>query len=136
MKTVRERAGEWKVSPKRIGLMGFSAGGYVAIGAATGYSAESRPDFAMPIYAVAPAYTVPADAPPLFIAVAIDDNERMTATATALVDNWKKAKLPAELHVFPDGGHGFGMNKKGKACDAWTGLLEKWMSRMGLLGGV
>jgi acetyl esterase/lipase len=137
VKTVRERASEWKLNPKRIGIMGFSAGGYVTIGAATGYAPESRPDFAIPIYAVAPAgYTVPADAPPLFIAVAIDDNERMTTTATALVDNWKKAKLPAELHVFPDGGHGFGMNKKGKACDAWTGLLEKWMARTGVAGGV
>jgi len=58
----------------------------------------------------------------------------MTTTATGLLDNWKKAKLPAELHVFSDGGHGFGMNKKGKACDAWTSLLEDWMKRNGLLG--
>lgn len=136
VKTVRERASEWKVNPKRIGVLGFSAGGYLTIGVATGYTAASRPDFAVPIYAVAPSYQVPADAPPLFIAVAIDDNERMTTAATDLVDNWKKAKLPAELHVFSDGGHGFGMNKKGKACDAWTGLLEKWMTRQGLLGGI
>jgi len=137
VKTVRERAAEWKVNPQRIGVMGFSAGGYLTIGVATGYAAESRPDFAIPIYAVAPAgYGVPANAPPIFVAVAVDDNERMTTTATALLDNWKKAKLPAELHVFPDGGHGFGINRTGKACDAWTGLLEKWMSRLGLLGGV
>jgi acetyl esterase/lipase len=136
VKTVRARAGEWKVDPKRIGIMGFSAGGYLAIGVATGYSAESRPDFAMPIYGVAPSYTVPADAPPLFVAVAIDDNERMTGAATGLLDAWKKAKRPLELHVFPDGGHGFGINQTGKSCDAWTGLMERWMSRQGLLGGI
>jgi acetyl esterase/lipase len=113
--------------------MGFSAGGYLTVGVATQYTPESRPDFAIPIYAVAPAgYQVPADAPPLFIAVAWDDNPRMTGTATALLNNWKNAKVGAELHVFADGGHGFGMNKKGKSCDAWTGLLAEWMGRMGL----
>jgi acetyl esterase/lipase len=134
VKTVRERAAEWKVDPKRIGVMGFSAGGYLTIGAATQYTAESRPDFAIPIYAVAPeGCQPPADAPPLFVAVAFDDNERMTTTATGLVDKWKKVKIPVELHIFPDGGHGFGMNKKGKSCDAWTDLLAQWMQLMGLL---
>lgn len=135
LKTVRERAAEWKIDPARIGIMGFSAGGYLAIGVATQYDAKSRPDFAIPIYAVAPdGYQVPTDAPPLFTAVAYDDNVRMTSTATGLVDNWKKAKRPAELHVFVDGGHGFGMNKKGKASDIWIDLLGQWMTRMSLLG--
>lgn len=133
VKTVRERAAEWKIDPKRVGVMGFSAGGFLTIGVATQYTPESRPDFAIPIYAVAPEYQVPADAPPLFVAVAYDDNERMTSTATALMDRWKKGKVPVELHVFPDGGHGFGMNKKGKSCDAWTELLARWMHRLGLL---
>lgn len=135
-KTVRARAAEWKLDPKRIGVMGFSAGGYLTIGVATQYTAESRPSFAIPIYAVAPpGYAVPADAPPIFTAVAFDDNERMTATATGLADSWKKAKVPAEVHIFPDGGHGFGMNKKGKSCDAWTDLLAAWLKRQGLTGG-
>ena len=103
------------------------------IGVATRYTPESRPDFAIPIYAVAPEYQVPVDAPPLFVAVAFDDNERMTSTATTLVERWKTAKVPVELHVFPDGGHGFGMNKKGKSCDAWTDLLARWMQHLGLL---
>jgi acetyl esterase/lipase len=133
VKTVRQRAAEWKLDPRRIGVLGFSAGGYLTIGVATHYAADSRPDFAVPVYAVAPEYQVPADAPPLFVAVAFDDNERMTSTATALADRWKKANVPVELHIFPDGGHGFGMNKNGKSCDAWTNLLAEWMKRRGLL---
>ncbi|HYI92726.1 MAG TPA: alpha/beta hydrolase [Bryobacteraceae bacterium] len=134
LKTVRERAAEWKLDPTRIGVMGFSAGGYLTVGAATQYTKESRPDFAISIYAVAPeGYQVPTDAPPLFIAVAYDDNPRMTTTATGLMDNWKKAKQPAELHVFRDGGHGFGMNKKGKSCDIWTDLLARWMTELGFI---
>lgn len=132
IKTVRARAAEWKLDTKRIGVMGFSAGGYLTIGAATQYTPESRPSFAIPIYAVAPpGYAVPAGAPPIFTAVAFDDNERMTATATGLADRWKKAGIPAEVHIFPDGGHGFGMNKKGKSCDAWTDLLAAWLKRQG-----
>lgn len=134
VKTVRERAAEWKLDPKRIGVMGFSAGGYLVIGVATQYAPESRPDFAIPIYAVAPeGYQPPAGAPPIFVAVAFDDNVRMTSTATGLIDKWKQAKVPAELHIFPDGGHGFGINKRGKASDAWTGLLTNWLQRMRLL---
>jgi acetyl esterase/lipase len=134
VKTVRERAAEWNLDPKRIGVMGFSAGGYLTIGVATQYAPESRPDFAIPIYAVAPEnYQPPADAPPIFAAVAFDDNVRMTSTATGLIEKWKQVKVPAELHIFPDGGHGFGMNKKGKASDAWTALLAQWLRRMNLL---
>lgn len=135
VKTVRERAGQWKLDRKRIGILGFSAGGWVAIGAATGYdSPASRPDFAVPVYAAPPpGYTVPADAPPLFTAVAYDDRDMMVNGAAQLLMDWKKAKIPAEAHVFLDGGHGFGMNKKGKSSDEWTARLADWMKRQGLL---
>lgn len=135
MRLVRGRAAEWQIRPDRIGLMGFSAGGALAVGVTTQAPPEARPDFAMPIYTgLAGEYRVAGDAPPLFTAVAFDDSERMVETALGLAANWKKANRPAEIHVFADGGHGFGMNVKGKASDRWTQLLEEWMTRMGWLG--
>ncbi|MCL5096690.1 MAG: alpha/beta hydrolase, partial [Candidatus Omnitrophica bacterium] len=135
MKTVRRRAAEWKINPRRIGMMGFSAGAFLTLAVATQYTPESPPDFAMPIYDGLPDgyYKVPADAPPLFMALAFDDRERTIAGATGVFRSWKKANIPAELHIFHDGAHGFGMNKKGKASDSWIELLERWMNRLGLI---
>lgn len=134
MKLVRARAAEWNIRPDRIGLIGFSAGGALVVGVTTQAPPDARPNFAMPIYAGAPAsYAVPADAPPLFIALAWNDSPRMVDTALNLAANWKKAGRPAELHIFADGGHGFGLNRTGKASDSWEDLLAAWMSRHGFL---
>jgi acetyl esterase/lipase len=101
VKTVRSRAADCKLDPKRTGVMGFSEGGYLTVGTATQYLRESRPDFEISIYAVAPeGYTVAADAPPFFIAVAYDD------TATGRLDNWKKASFPLNCTCLPMGAMG------------------------------
>jgi len=69
-----QRASEWSLGPNRIGIMGFSAGGRVTAGVALEYDAQSRPNFAAPIYgALWEDIAVPADAPPLFMALANDD---------------------------------------------------------------
>ncbi|MBI3682810.1 MAG: alpha/beta hydrolase [Acidobacteria bacterium] len=134
LKLVRTRAGEWKLDPKRIGILGFSAGGYVAVGAALEYDASSRPDFAAPIYAAVPReFKVPADAPPLFIAYAHDDRLDVVENGARLLVEWKKAKIPAELHAFHRGGHGFGMNRKNAPSDTWTERFAEWLKAQGLL---
>src|SRR4051812_26617287 len=76
IKYVREHAAEFGISPSRVGIMGFSAGGTVAGSAAFNYTAETRPDFVAPIYAYLPSAqlaAIPADAPPMFICAASDD---------------------------------------------------------------
>jgi acetyl esterase/lipase len=119
IKTVRERAAEWKLDPARIGIIGFSAGGYVAVGAALSADPATRANFAAPIYAAAPAdLAVPAGAPPLFLASAHDDSARVLENTFRLATAWKQAKVPVEVHIFPRGGHGFGMRKSGAPTDA------------------
>jgi acetyl esterase/lipase len=134
VKYVREHAREWKIDPKRIGIMGFSAGGYLAAGVAMQGSGDSRPDFAAPIYAVTPKpHTVRADAPPIFLAFAFDDQQIFLDDNVQLLADWKKAGGSAEMHVFESGGHGFGMKTLGKASDNWTAHLLAWMKRHGFI---
>ena len=101
IKLVRERAAEWGVRPDRIGIIGFSAGGLVVSEAMLHYTAADRPDFAAPIYG-APwvDVQVPANAPPIFIAVANDDYIA-SWTSVHLFSEWKAAGKSAELHIFP-----------------------------------
>src|SRR5262245_2125867 len=84
---VRQHAGEFGVSPDRVGIIGFSAGGTVACGTAYRYAPEGRPAFVAPIYAAASRLKdlpVPADAPPMFIAAATDDNLGLAPDSIAL----------------------------------------------------
>src|SRR5207302_5877708 len=114
---VRQHAAEWGIAPDRIGLLGFSAGGRVTAGVALEHDDASRPDFAAVIYgALWENLEVPADAPPLFVLVANDD-ELAAANCLDLFSAWRTAGHPAELHVFAQGGHGFGMNQQGLPSD-------------------
>jgi acetyl esterase/lipase len=124
---VRERASEWNISPDRIGIMGFSAGGYVTGYAALNYDPTSRPNFAAPIYpALVSNFTVPQDAPPLFIAVTGND-EIAVAPSLELFSAWKASGHPAELHIYANGDHGFGMLKKGLPLDGWIDSFWAWL---------
>jgi dienelactone hydrolase len=104
IKVVRRRAAEWGIKPDRVGLMGFSAGGMVTMGVVMDHDAESRPDFAAPIYGGGTGgVKVPDDAPPLFILCASDD--RLAAAGSArLYSEWKAAGRPVELHLYENGG--------------------------------
>ncbi len=135
MKIVRARAKEWRIDPSRIGIMGFSAGGWITSAVALEHDADTRPAFAAPIYgALQPEFKVPADAMPLFLAHADDDKTVLPArTSVRLYTAWKEAGFPAELHIYAQGGHGFGMHKKNLPVDDWTTRLRDWLGSLGLL---
>jgi acetyl esterase/lipase len=132
IRIVRKRAAEWGINPEKIGIMGFSAGGIVTLGPLLQHDAESRPDFAGAIYTPWSDSPVPADAPPLFILVAGDD--RLTGPGSIhLYSAWKAAGKEAELHVYSNGGHGFGMQKKGFPVDTWIDRFGDWLAVHGLM---
>jgi acetyl esterase/lipase len=155
LRHVRSRAAEWKIDPQRIGILGFSAGGNLAVMTATQWEASTypkqdalddvdcRPDFVLPIY---PAYLgderkpgpldprirVTPKTPPMFIAVTHDDMLR-GANAALLYVELKKANVAAELHVFLRGGHGYGLRPSEHAVSQWPKLCEQWLQAQGYL---
>ena len=145
MRTVRSRAAEWGVDPARIGIMGFSAGGEVAALMETRFDAgnasaadpidraSSRPDFAVVVY---PGYrpgtiTVPKDAPPTFLVCADDDRSHVVTTVNLYLD-LEKQQVPAEMHIYGSGGHGFGLRSK-LPVGNWPDRLLDWMRDRKLL---
>jgi len=136
VRLVRSRAQEFGVSVDRIGMIGFSAGAITTMGAVLDGDTASRPDFAAPIYgAMLPERTPPKDGPPVFIAVAADDHTVAASRSIAIFQAWQGAGLPAELHVYETGGHGFGLGKPGTASATWTEAFEAWLAARGLTSG-
>lgn len=133
---VRQHASEWGVSPDRVGIIGFSAGGTVAAGVAFRYAPDGRPAFAALIYAAGSMFKdslVPADAPPLFVAAATDDNLGLAPDSVVLYERWTSAHKPAELHMYEKGGHGFGMRKQNLPTDHWIDRFSDWLQLQGFL---
>jgi len=135
VRLVRENAAHWRIDPQRIGMMGFSAGGMVTLSTALHYDPSSRPNFAAPIYSASPPEApIPADAPPLFLLCAADD-DMASAVSTRFYSEWRAAGRPVELHIYAKGGHGFGMNKLGLPSDSWIERFAEWLQALGFLGG-
>jgi len=133
---VRQHASEWGVSPDRVGIIGFSAGGAVTAGVAFHYTPEGRPAFVAPIYAGAEGLkdaSVPADAPPMFVVAAADDQLGLAPESVALYERWTAAKKSAELHIYAKGGHGFGMRKQNLPTDHWIDRFGDWLEFQGWL---
>ncbi len=132
MRIVRQRADEWGVDTRKIGFMGFSAGGMVTSQIALNFTPETRPDFAAPIYgAIFEEVVAPPDAPPLFLLCAQDD-EMASHGSLLMYSAWKTAKRPVEMHIYASGGHGFGMRKLGQPSDTWIERFVDWMKGLGM----
>jgi acetyl esterase/lipase len=151
---VRSKAKELKIDPKRIGILGFSAGGHLAAWASTSFDkrayeamddldkVDCRPDFAVLIYPggvvprgkqeMAEEIRVRKECPPMFFAHAGNDGvtpENSVRMYLAL----KRAGVPAELHVYATGGHGFGLRPSKNPCSTWPKSCEAWLRSQGLL---
>lgn len=154
LEIVRSRAGEWRVDPKRVGLLGFSAGANLAghaawdrpaaaAGAADAAAAQPRPDFLVFIYGggfldrehperFREGFALPANACPAFFAVAHDDKLAPVEAARLFLE-YQRLGRPAEVHVYAAGGHGFGMRRSGRPIDDWPARCAEWMRAGGFL---
>jgi len=128
---IRKRAAEWHVDPDRIGMVGFSAGAGLTM-ATTLNGGDAKPAFIGIIYGSLAPVTVPADAPPLFVALAADD-PLFGNGGYGLIDSWRTAKRPVEFHLFEQGGHGFGMYPKTTTSTGWFDEYVRWIAMHGML---
>jgi acetyl esterase/lipase len=129
MRLMRENASKWNLKPGAIGMMGFSAGGHLAAMMGMIAPPDSRPDFLVLGYPAIPAALNVTSAMPRTFLVAADDDTTVNAAENAgrLFAALRAAKIPAELHIYSSGGHGFGIQKTGKTSAAWTGALVAWL---------
>lgn len=128
---VRARAGEWGVDRDRIGMIGFSAGAMLTMATFVGVD-EARPAFLGNIYGPMAAMPVPADAPPMFVALAADD-PLFAGGSFGVVESWRAAGRPVEFHLYEQGGHGFGMYQKTTTSTGWFPAFADWLWMHGFL---
>lgn len=154
MSLVRSKAGQWKIDPRRIGILGFSAGGNLVAFASTHFDERAypaadevdriscRPDFAIAVYPawlvkegtdeLIPELRVTGKTPPMFFAHANDD-PISSASSAAMYLALKRAGVSAELHIYSSGGHGFGLRPTTQPCSTWPQRCEEWMRSQGIL---
>jgi acetyl esterase/lipase len=153
---VREHAAAWGIDPRRVGVLGFSAGAHLAAALSTHYDerlydpvdaadkVSCRPDFAVIVYpgylALADKDFAPnadikptADTPPTFIVQAEDDPVHVE-NAVVYFMQLKTAKVPAELHIYAQGGHGYGLRRTELPVTTWPQAVETWLHTIGVLG--
>jgi acetyl esterase/lipase len=128
---IRRHASEWHVDPARIGMVGFSAGAMLTLQTAL-RDTRSKPSFIGIIYGPLDPVTVPADAPPMFVALAADD-PLFGGRGFGLVQSWIAAKRPVEFHLYEQGGHGFGMYQKTTTSTGWFDAFVSWLGMHGYL---
>lgn len=152
---VRAHASEWKVNPQRIGVLGFSAGAHLAAALSTHFDQRAyepidaadkltcRPDFAVLIYpgylaleeqnfAANPEIHVTAETTPSFILQTEDDPVHVENSTLYFLE-LKSAKVPAELHIYAEGGHGYGLRRTALPVTVWPALVETWLRTIKIL---
>lgn len=132
LRLIRANAANWGVDPKRVGMLGFSAGAKTVMTTAVKDMPDARPDFIAPIYGAMTPVEPPAKPQPMFAAIA-DDDPLYSGQGLGLIESWKKAGGSTELHWYSGGGHGFGSHKKGTTSDLWFDQFMAWMEARGLL---
>lgn len=158
---VRKNARKWHLDKHKIGISGFSAGGHLASTAGTHFTKKNRPDFMILLYPVitmqqathggsrdnllgsdrteelmtlySNELQVTEDTPPAFIVHAKDDNVVPITNSQMFYDALQAKGVPAELHVYEHGGHGFGLRRTGADSQEWPSALEPWMRKNGFM---
>lgn len=154
MRLVRSHAAQWHIDPHKVGVLGFSAGGFLAAEISTNFARRlyapvdaadresARPDFAMPIY---PGHLatdddkfnanvpVSRDTPPTFLVQAEDDYVDGVNQSLAYYIALKNAKVPAEMHLYAHGGHAFGLRPTADPITRWPALAETWLRTIGMI---
>ena len=153
--TVRSKAAEWGINPKKIGIVGFSVGGHLALATSTNFAkrtyeridaiddASSRPDFAILCYSgflknkekdeILPSLSIPQDTPPVMLVHSTDDTMSPADQSVIMYLALKRAGVPVELHIFAKGEHDFGVRQDGRLPSSWPQLCINWLHAFGFL---
>ena len=131
IEVMRTKAKKYNIDSNKIGLMGFSAGGAVTMETAYTSTTKNQPNFIAPIYPwmdIVKKQEIPSNKPPAFIACANNDElKEIPSSSIRIYQDWIQADAKVELHMFSEGGHGFGMNKLDSPVDKWSDLLIDWI---------
>jgi acetyl esterase/lipase len=156
LRLVRFHAAEWHIDPHKVGVLGFSAGGYLVAEASTHFNRRlyapidaadkesSRPDFAVAVYPghlateahmLNPNVPVSRETPPTFLVQAEDDNVDGVQQSLVYFAALKNAGVPVEMHLYAQGGHAFGLRRTSLPITGWPALVEAWLQTIGIVGG-
>lgn len=158
MSLVRDHAADWHIDPHKIGVIGFSAGGYLVAEISTRYvhrlyaavdaadEVSSRPDFAVAVYpghvsasgsskdyGLNPNVPVTRQTPPTFLVQAENDDVDGVNQSIAYYIGLKDAGVPVEMHLYAQGGHAFGLSPSKLPISHWPALVEQWLVTIGVL---